>query len=87
MIDCKVDRMRQSDWTPVLDALKCKNYLRMVAFRSFWQPNAGFENCEFKMPMKNFIGIIAFAVIKTPTRILSFFLIHTHTDIFFYYFF
>ena len=38
-IDCSADRIRYEDWGPLLDALKCKNSLRLVAFRSFWQPN------------------------------------------------
>ncbi|CAH3197100.1 unnamed protein product [Porites evermanni] len=36
-IDCNADRIRHSDWTPILNALKINKTLKIVAFRSYWQ--------------------------------------------------
>lgn len=36
-IDCNADRIRHSDWTPILNALKINKTLKTVAFRSYWQ--------------------------------------------------
>lgn len=36
-IDCNADRIRHSDWTPILNALKINKTLKFVAFRSCWQ--------------------------------------------------
>lgn len=36
-IDCNADRIRHSDWTPILNALKINKTLKFVAFRSYWQ--------------------------------------------------
>ena len=36
-IDCNADRIRLSDWIPILNALKINRSLKFVAFRSFWQ--------------------------------------------------
>ena len=36
-IDCNADRIRHTDWTPILNALKINKTLIMVAFRSYWQ--------------------------------------------------
>eukprot|EP00794_Sanderia_malayensis_P007931 gene7931-8786_t len=41
-IDCNADRIRQTDWAPVLNSLKVNNSLRFVALRSFWQQT----NCK-----------------------------------------
>ncbi|XP_065069197.1 centrosomal protein of 78 kDa-like [Rhopilema esculentum] len=40
LIDCNADRIRLSDWTPILKAIKSDDSLKSIAFRSFWQPNA-----------------------------------------------
>ncbi|XP_022778304.1 centrosomal protein of 78 kDa-like [Stylophora pistillata] len=37
IIDCNADRIRHSDWTPILNALKINKTLKSVAFRSYWQ--------------------------------------------------
>ena len=39
LIDCHADRIQYEEWGPILNALKCKNSLRLIAFRSFWQPS------------------------------------------------
>ncbi|KAK2556688.1 Centrosomal protein of 78 kDa [Acropora cervicornis] len=36
-IDCNADRIRLSDWIPILNALKINRSLKFVALRSFWQ--------------------------------------------------
>ena len=36
-IDCNADRIRHSDWMPILNALKINKTLKSVAFRSYWQ--------------------------------------------------
>ena len=36
-IDCNADRIRHSDWNPILNALKINKTLKTVAFRSYWQ--------------------------------------------------
>ena len=36
-IDCNADRIRHSDWTPILNALKINKTLKFVSFRSYWQ--------------------------------------------------
>ena len=61
-IDCNADRIRHSDWTPILNALKINKTLKIVAFRSYWQqtlypdggkmtdefwPDTGFTNCRY----------------------------------------
>lgn len=37
IIDCNADRIRHSDWTPILNALKINKTLKSIAFRSYWQ--------------------------------------------------
>ena len=44
LIDCNADRFHLDDWTPILDALKCRNCLKLIAFRSFWKPKADFTH-------------------------------------------
>ena len=50
-IDCNADRIRHSDWTPILNALKINKTLKIVAFRSYWQqtlyPDGGKVTDEF----------------------------------------
>lgn len=50
-IDCNADRIRHSDWTPILNALKINKTLKIVAFRSYWQqtlyPDGGKITDEF----------------------------------------
>ncbi|KAL9951743.1 hypothetical protein ACROYT_G044467 [Oculina patagonica] len=36
-IDCNADRIRHSDWTPILNALKINKTLKTISFRSYWQ--------------------------------------------------
>ena len=51
-IDCNADRIRHSDWTPILNALKINKTLKIVAFRSYWQqtlyPDGGKITDEFR---------------------------------------
>jgi len=38
LIDCRADRIAYEEWGPILDALKHRNSLKFIAFRSFCQP-------------------------------------------------
>ena len=38
LIDCRADRITHAEWGPILDALKHKNSLKFIAFRSVCQP-------------------------------------------------
>lgn len=57
-IDCNADRIRHSDWTPILNSLKINKTLKTVAFRSYWQQTLYPDGGTSPFPLFNLSSVL-----------------------------